>query len=235
LGPTKIEPVFEAFYLARDLILRHIKKEAYPMMKHDGFKSLSLVIVSGFMLGACSPLAPSVSKLSNTAGQKSTPTDGAGPTTNISVGSGAFSSKVGSGASILQQTEILTRSQYRREWNLVHDIKPSMDLDEDKVAEFRESGNIVFESNDERVRRHEEIYSTGRIKILFATNLDVATIISLGLDETQALMKWQDNRWELSLLSPSTGDPAKDTNMMNQAKAALHEHLTGISIEFQAD
>ncbi len=211
------------------------------MKKHTGFERLSLIILSGLIAGACSPLAPSVSKLSNAATTKTTPTDGSTPGV---LSSNSISGQAKSlGSLSVQVTQASPFSQFKKDWALVHDVKPSMELDDDAtLEELSSAGQIKFVSNADRVKGAEDTLATSPTRILLAVNADPATISSLGLDTVKMNLIWKGvslanpaAHWELSLASPNTGDAVKDLNELRQMKTALRERLVDIGIEFQAD
>ncbi|MBI3557351.1 MAG: hypothetical protein HY074_13890 [Deltaproteobacteria bacterium] len=211
------------------------------MKKQNGFERLGLILLSGLIAGACSPLAPSVSKLSNASSQKTTPTDGSSPTTSLL--SGNLTSAKGIGSLSVQVTQASPYSQFKKDWALVRDVKPSMELDDDATLdELSAAGVIKFFSNADKVKGSEDALSATPTKIFLAVNADAAGIASLGLDNVKLNLAWKPAsisnpapHWELSLAAPNTGDAVKDLNEANQMKSALHDRLLDIGIEFQAE
>ena len=212
------------------------------MKKQIGFEKLGLIILSGLIAGACSPLAPSVSKLSNASASKTSPTDASSPT---ALGSGSLLASQGKsmGALSIQVTQVTPFSQFKKEWAQVHDAHPSIELDDDATLdEFAGSGQLKFQSNADRVKGAEDSLANSPTKIFLAVNADAATISSLGLDALKLNLTWKPfsmanpaPHWELSVAAPNTGDAVKDSNDAKQMKNALHDHIVDVGIEFQAD
>lgn len=219
--------------------MRLPEKEVCSMkiMKRDGFKNLSLALIIGALATACGPLAPSVSKISNTAGEKTTPTDGSAPTGALGDSAVYAPAKEDLGSAGTQKTSIMTPSQYRKHSSLVRNLKPTIELEDIKLSELRTQGQTAFESNEERIKGREEALMAGKIRILSVFNVDGATLKSLTLESLQMNIKWNPSpgHWELSMIAPKTGDPAKDTNDANELMKAMNSHLLHVSIEFQGD
>ncbi|MBI3544780.1 MAG: hypothetical protein HY075_16030 [Deltaproteobacteria bacterium] len=212
------------------------------MSKRKGFEKLSLILVTALLAGACSPLAPSVSKLSNAAAEKTTPTDASAPSSNVS-GSGAVlssSQHSEATASVAQQsTSAMPFSRFSKQWKFIQDVKPSLVLDKSAVEELARSGVVSFPSRD-RVKGNEEQLAGTKIKILLVMNSDQAGIVDAGVDEVATQVKWvsgEGSHWELSLVSRDSGDgdAVKLLNDLKSVREALKKDAVAIAIEFQAD
>lgn len=209
------------------------------MEKLSSLTNFCLMISAGVFASACGPLAPSVSKFANNQGQKTSPAGAAHPE-NIQQDGGLNSAHNGA---ILpgnhQQTLSVTPSRYRKILTLIRDAKPTMELEEATIDKLRNSqnGDVVFFSTDERIKGHEESLSGTKTRIFLSMHTDNNTHTRLDLYAVQMNLNWNATagHWELTLVPPNTGDPAKDTNELNQILTAIRENLTDISIEFQAE
>lgn len=213
------------------------------MKNLSGFKKLGLIALSGLIASACGPVAPSVSKLSNAAAEKTDSIDGASPNSPIFSTGGVGSARATTDGNP-QTTSIETYADYKRDWSLIRDSKPFMDLDRDSIEELFASNSTgaSFLSSSENVRGQEAAFGKTKTRIRIAVNADRATISSLHLDELKLALLWRPlshgnpvAHWELKIVAPNSGDPVKYLNDLNQLKASMRGLALEIGIEFQTE
>ena len=209
-------------------------------MKRKGFKNLGTVILSGLLVGACSPVAPSVSKLSNAAADKTNTTDGSSPLNNISTSGSLTSHNSGStSGSSSQKTAVETREDFARRWTVARDMKPSMRLDSATVDEFAMNGKVSFTSNSDKVKGQEAALSALKTEIHLVMHVDQATLTKEQMSKIKVSLTWvpvsatnKEAHWELTLEPPKPDDVVKDVTDYNHMKELLQSHLEGIVISF---
>lgn len=209
--------------------------------KQDGLKNLGVFVVAGLLAGACSPMAPSVSKLSNASAQKTSPTDGSSPSNTVSAASALLSAKAvddgDASQNALQQTVVQGPYEYKNQ-DLSRMTRPSMELDKASIDDLTANGTVQFNSNDPRVKGREDALSGVRLDIILAMHaVDAEKLDGLSLDEIHATLKWHSDtsKWELTIVSPNTGDGNEDVTKYNKIRDILRTYLNYVAIEFKVN
>lgn len=210
-------------------------------MKRLGFKNLSSLVISGLIVGACSPVAPSVSKLSNAAAEKTNTTDGSSPMNNIGTSGSLTSHTSTTSDGAMQRTQVETRDQFSQSWNLVRDVKPSMRLENAVVDDFARDGKASFFSNSDRVKGQEAALSATKTDIHLVMHADQATITKEQMDKMHVVLTWvpvsasnKEAHWELTLEAPKS-DAVKDMADYQKMLDLLRANLAAVAVTFQAD
>lgn len=207
-----------------------------------GFKTLSLLAIAALTVGACSPLAPSVSKLSNASSQKSDSADaGTSSAQTGSAGTGSAAPFAGakstSHSDSAQQTLVTTDGAFQKDWELVTETRPAFKLSVKEISTFAVKGNVSLQSSDPRVKGREEQLAAGKIRIILGVALDLSGVSEYNVDQVQLAVKWnpETSKWDLGFAPQFSVDPAKDLNDIEHFKEVFQNHLSAVGIEFLSE
>jgi hypothetical protein len=210
------------------------------MKQNMAFNNLGLLILATFTVGACSPLAPSVSKLSNASAH---PTDGSSQSNDLLntpsslMARSSAKSNLDAGLVGTQKTRVVPAMSV----NLSLDDMVALDLKRDSLSDFASHGTVNFQTSSDDIKGHESALMKSKVIIYLIVDADASTIKKLHLDEAAALLSWhaasspkEESHWELSIDKPNnhSGDPVTDVGAQD-IRDTLMEHLVKITVEFQ--
>lgn len=207
-------------------------------MKRVGFGIL--IAIFSLFASACSPLASSVSKFSNTSSHKAISADSSSLINESTSSKTLKFSSNDEAEDSSANTVVYTHARFKKVWSLIQSMRPSFELSVRDFDGFMKKGEVSFKVNDRKIKDNEAFLSSKQTRIYLVIDADPATIKRERLGEIKIRLNWNktnnDGMWTLLIEEPNmqTGDPIKDADAEN-IRNSLRNHLIGVAVEFRTD
>jgi hypothetical protein len=204
--------------------------------KHGVFKikDLGYLALGALVVGACSPVAPSVSKLSNAA-------------LRMADSSNAASSLTLPGSTLVASNEIQdvavqsTQVISRKELQPLLNKNPKMGVtDKQIVSKFTLNGRVDFQHDSDQLKGHEPALVKKNVRVYLVVDADPEKLHDLGFDQLETELNWIASKkhsakghWRLQITKPSieNKDPVLDAEA-HRILEDLKVQLSEIQIDF---
>lgn len=202
-------------------------------------RDLGYLALGAFVVGACSPVAPSVSKLSNAAVRTA---DSSNASSNLSLpGSNLITSASTDSSSLEDATIHSTVVISRRDIQPVLGKNPELGVtDKQIVSKLTNSGKVDFQHDSDQLKGKEASLLKKSVRIYLVVDADPEKIKELGLDQVEAELNWiaptkhrQKGHWRLEITKPAleNKDPVADAEA-HRVLEDLKVQLSEIQVDF---